>query len=230
VGVTPRSRPSGLAPKKLRVSTPLRELRVADPPKFVLSPGVGSPLACFFGERREFPLPHIGVQLMTLSLFANPYDITASGFYFSSAADFEAKFESHLPVEEYEIEFIDGDEAESEIFNAMKVSQANLVRYFEVIEELESDELRSAALCYLLGNGIASNIDDAMEQSSDVSLFEGTVEDYAWEYLEDCVFTKDTPEIFKNYFDVKSFARDLELGGDVTTFDWCGRKFVASGV
>jgi hypothetical protein len=69
-----------------------------------------------------------------------------------------------------------------------------------------------------------------MEQSGDVSLFEGTVEDYAWGYLEDCVFTQSTPEIFKNYFDVKSFARDLELGGDVTTFDWCGRQFVASGV
>jgi hypothetical protein len=47
---------------------------------------------------------------------------------------------------------------------------------------------------------IAHELVAAVEQSSDVSLFLGTAEDYAWEYLEDCVFTKDTPKIFKNYF------------------------------
>jgi hypothetical protein len=112
----------------------------------------------------------------------------------------------------------------------MKVSQATISKYFDTIDNLGSDENRAAAVCYLLENGIASDIDDAVEPSSDVSLFEGTVEDYAWEYLEDCVFTKSTPEIFRNYFDVKSFARDLELGDDVATFTWCGRRFVASGV
>jgi antirestriction protein len=44
------------------------------------------------------------------------------------------------------------------------------------------------------------------------------VEDYAYDLIQDCgYFTKDTPEVLKNYFDYKAFARDMELGGDIWT-------------
>lgn len=166
---------------------------------------------------------------MTIRIFANPYDITAHGFYFSNMADFESLYSSQLPVEEYEIEFIDGSDAELALFSAMKVSQANLEGYFELLDDLGDDDHTQAAVCYILENHLTDDPTDAVREASDLSLFEGSVEDYAWNYLEDCVFTKSTPSIFRNYFDVPSFARDLELGGDVTTFDWCGRHFVVSG-
>jgi len=35
-----------------------------------------------------------------IKLYANPYDITAHGWYFSTAEDFEKKFKKHLPVED----------------------------------------------------------------------------------------------------------------------------------
>lgn len=166
---------------------------------------------------------------MTVRLFANPYDISAQGFYFSSPEDFESQYEGHLPTEEYEIDFIDGTAAELALFNAMKVTQAALDEYFELISELDDDDMAQVSVCYLLENGIATDAADAVKRSSDLTIFEGTLKDYAWEYLEDCVFTKETPDIFRNYFDVEAFARDIELGGDVTTFEWCGRHFVVSG-
>lgn len=166
---------------------------------------------------------------MTVRLFANPYDISAQGFYFSSAEDFEFQYENHLPTEEYEIDFIDGTAAELALFNAMKVSQVSLDEYFELISDLDDDDTAQVGVCYLLENGIASDAADAVSRASDLTIFEGSLKDYAWEHLEDCVFTKETPKIFRDYFDVDAFARDLEIGGDVTTFDWCGCHFVVSG-
>lgn len=37
--------------------------------------------------------------------------------------------------------------------------------------------------------------------------------DIAYELVEECYFTKDTPEIFTRYFDYESFARDLGFDG-----------------
>jgi hypothetical protein len=181
------------------------------------------------GDRRGSSLPRIEVLAVTVRLFANPYDITAKGFYFSSIEDFTSQYEDHLPTEEYEIDFIDGTHAELALFNAMKVSQASLDEYFEIISDLDDDDMAQVGICYLLENGIASDTADAVSRASDLTIFEGSLKDYAWEYLDECVFTKETPNIFRNYFDVDAFARDLDVGGDVATFDWCGRHFVVSG-
>jgi antirestriction protein len=37
--------------------------------------------------------------------------------------------------------------------------------------------------------------------------------DVAYELVENCYFTKDTPDIFTRYFDYKAFARDLSFDG-----------------
>ncbi len=54
-------------------------------------------------------------------LHATPYNIDAAGFYFDSLEDYQTKTENHLDrfgnlVEEFEIQFIDGDD--SELFDA----------------------------------------------------------------------------------------------------------------
>lgn len=63
-------------------------------------------------------------------LFAQPYDISAEGFYFTSAEQYIAKAANNrnslgLPVEEYEMQFIDGDELDAELFKAVGVDQSN---------------------------------------------------------------------------------------------------------
>ena len=71
---------------------------------------------------------------MTTLLFAQPYDICANGFYFSSEKDYEAKANNLLnqygqPVEEFEIQFIDGKNIDAKLFNALGITRA-IFHYF----------------------------------------------------------------------------------------------------
>lgn len=60
------------------------------------------------------------IQLRTdnmTTLHATPYNIDALGFYFDNAIDYESKAATHVDrygnlVEEFEIQFIDGDDAQ----------------------------------------------------------------------------------------------------------------------
>lgn len=45
------------------------------------------------------------------------------------------------------------------------------------------------------------------------------LEDVAYDLVNDCYFTKDTPDIFERYFDYSAFARDLGYDGYVET-EW----------
>ena len=80
---------------------------------------------------------------MTNIYHATPYDISATGFYFSTYDEYAEKAASHRneygdPVEEYEIQFIDGDN--SRLFKAVGVNQANLQTWFDKFEDLDGDD------------------------------------------------------------------------------------------
>lgn len=56
--------------------------------------------------------------------YAQPYDITASGFYFENIDDYQAKVvkcigDGGQPVEEFEIQFIDVESIDAELFDKM---------------------------------------------------------------------------------------------------------------
>jgi len=84
-------------------------------------------------------------------LFANPYDTSVSGFYFSSYEEYEAKSSKLVndcgyPVEEFEIEFIDGDLYQ--LFSACDITQCNLQQWFDDIENLsEADQVELFYRC-----------------------------------------------------------------------------------
>ena len=72
-------------------------------------------------------------------LHAQPYDITAKGFYFESLEEYADKAGSNRndygdPVEEYEIQFIDGDHIDCDLAKAWGINQANIGPYFEACE------------------------------------------------------------------------------------------------
>lgn len=140
------------------------------------------------------------------TLYANPYDITATGFYFDSLEDFETKYAKHQPVEEYEIDYIDGDN--HELFKAVSVGQAELDKWFE-LEGMDDDE--QMKLAYLMEMGGYSDIDDAMSAMDDLYIFEGSPLDWAYDYIESTGMLADVPDSIANYFDYESFARDQYL-------------------
>ena len=79
---------------------------------------------------------------MTNIYHATSYDISASGFYFKTYDEYLDQSVKHRndygdPVEEYEIQFIDGDNYR--LFGSLGINQANLDKWFSDFEELETD-------------------------------------------------------------------------------------------
>lgn len=157
------------------------------------------------------------------TLYANPYDISASGWYFHDAEDFDRKFKKHLPVEEYEIEWIDGPEEDRQLFEALDVNQANLAQYFELIDELNDHD--KAALYYLLrhrGMGPGEDLDDLLQMVEDeVRVMEGDSKDYLYNLMDDLGGPGATfsPETIQMYFDYERFGRDLAFDLDADDED-----------
>jgi hypothetical protein len=102
-------------------------------------------------------------QAMTHIYHATPYDISATGFYFTSLEDYQAKAATHRneygqPVEEYMIQYIDGDAAP--LFNALEVTQATLELWFAQFEELDGeDAVKAIYLADDRGDAMAEIID-----------------------------------------------------------------------
>ena len=166
------------------------------------------------------------------TLFAHPYNMDACGFYFRSAEEFEEKVEALRDrfgnrVEEFEIQFIDGDDGA--LFDACGINQSNLSTWFDDIEN--KDEHEKVALYFLTGV-LGYALDDAMDKIDEVMLFHGDAQEAAEELFDDC-YAHAIPDNLRCYFDMEKFARDLEIGGDFAEFDYDGTTYTctnASGI
>lgn len=163
----------------------------------------------------------------TTTLFAQPYSMDAVGFYFHSFEEYETKSENLQdrfgnPVEEFEIQFIDGDDAE--LFEACGINQSNLSTWFDDIEDM--DEHEKIALYFLTGT-LGYNLDQAMDKIEDVIIFEGDAKEAAEELFDEC-YAHTIPENLRWYFDMDKFARDLEIGGDFNEFSYSGTVYTCT--
>lgn len=167
------------------------------------------------------------------TLYANPYNLGAAGFYFTDAVDFmgkAAKLRDRFgdPVEKFELEYIDGDHGE--LFRACDIGQANL-ELWEEIEEL--DDWQKPALFYCL-DIIGMTTGEAMKKSvgcyafEDYTVNQGTAKDYADEYIDSAGMLDQMPENLRYYFNMDAFARDLVLNGDIYEFEYNGASFTGS--
>ncbi len=82
---------------------------------------------------------------MTITLYAQPYDISADGFYFKTAEEYYNSVKTLRnrygePVEEFEMQFIDGEAIDCELARAISLNQASFARFFEMAEEWEDHE------------------------------------------------------------------------------------------
>jgi hypothetical protein len=146
-----------------------------------------------------------------VELHAQPYG-DGPGFYFDSYEDYEKKYDENFKkyhLEEYELQFIDGDTADMKMFAAMEVNQATIQRYFEVIDEL--DDTQKIAVWFLLDRRLTDDVDEAIRKSEDVMLREGTAEDYVHELLEEKIIGED---VMARYFDYDAFGRDISMDFD----------------
>lgn len=144
------------------------------------------------------------------TICAVPFDTSASAFYFSSITEYDEKYIKRLPVEEYELQFIDGDNPK--LFNESEISQANLHLWFQTLDNIEDDSDASVSIRYLLTIGYT--LSDAIERKDEVAVFHGTSRDYAEEIFSD----SEIPVYLSNYIDYDAIARDLDLSGEICEF------------
>ena len=153
------------------------------------------------------------------TLHATPYNLDAAGFYFESLEDYQTKSEKHLDrfgslVEEFEIQFIDGDDAE--LFVACGINQVNLDTWFNGIEFLQDYE--KVSLYYLVGMA-GYSLEQALERLDEPSISEAVLLDAATELFDEC-WLPSVPDNIKYYIDYDKFSTDCKAGGDMCEFEY----------
>jgi len=91
----------------------------------------------------------------------------------------------------------------------------------KMAEELENlNENEQMAVKFLLNNGLVSDFDEAIEKYDDVRIYENqTMEDIAYDYVNDCYNLDELAPIIANNIDYVSIARDMEIDGNFYQID-----------
>ncbi|MBL4877081.1 MAG: antirestriction protein ArdA [Cohaesibacteraceae bacterium] len=146
-------------------------------------------------------------------LFAQPYDTSATGFYFESREQFDeliTKVRNHFgdPVEEFEIQFIDGDDLDCSLAHAWGINQSNIGKFFDVVNDWDERQ----KLHYIIAVGECSYDHDTVAddpENIDIVIYRlRSLRELAQEFVDDGLFG-EVPKSIENYIDYDRIARDL---------------------
>ncbi|MBK8227477.1 MAG: antirestriction protein ArdA [Flavobacteriales bacterium] len=161
-------------------------------------------------------------------LYAQPYNIDATGFYFDSLESYRQQSASlrdsyGQPVEEFEIQFIDGEDADMELFNALGIHQGDIGAFFEAIEGWDDDEKTRVAIA--VGEcGYDFDLDKDRPEDIDMDIYElDSLTELAEEFVENGLFGT-IPDNIRNYLDMEAIACDLGVDYHETVI--AGRRLV----
>ena len=158
---------------------------------------------------------------MSTTLYAQPYDLAASGFYFESAEDYAAKAKAlqndhGQPVEEFEIQFIDGERIDAELAKATGLHQGDIVAFFEKTEGWSEHDKQTIIIA--VGEcGYAFDWGRSDPADFDVEIYAAqSLRELAEQFVEEGLFG-DVPERLQFYLDYDAIARDLGMDYAETT-------------
>ncbi|MEL6467788.1 MAG: antirestriction protein ArdA [Pseudomonadota bacterium] len=164
---------------------------------------------------------------MTL-LHAQPYDITATGFYFEDEEAFHAKMKDARnncgdPVEEFEIQFIDGEAIDAALCEAIGLHQGNVGKVLELIDTLhEYDKQCLIIACGECRHSFDPCTDDVADY--DIDIYEMDSMRELAEYFVDEGLFGEVPEHLANYIDYDAIARDLAV--DYSETEIAGQRLI----
>lgn len=152
---------------------------------------------------------------MTIQLYAQPYDLDANGFYFSSVDEYRAKAGKLLnrygsPVEEFEIQFIEGDDIDVQFAKACELYQSTIEAFFDCAESWgDDDKTRYIIAVGECGYDIA--LDDSAPDLPEIDIYEeDSLKDLAMQFVDEGLFG-EVPQSFVHYIDYDAIARDLAV-------------------
>ena len=150
---------------------------------------------------------------MTTTLYAQPYDISAEGFYFTSAEEFTTQAANLKnsygdAVEEFEIQFIDGDDIDCELAKAFELHQGTIASFYNALEEWDAQE-KTIFIIAVGECGYSFDPKTTHPNDFDVELYElDSLKELAEQFVEEGLYG-DIPDSLQFYIDTDAMARDL---------------------
>ena len=161
-------------------------------------------------------------------LFAQPYDVSAQGFYFQSLEEYRSKSgklrnDAGQPVEEFEIQIIDGDDIDAQLFEALRVHQGNVGAFLDACNDWDDHQKRKVIIA--VGEcGYSFDLGSGDPDDLDVDLYEmRSLRDLAEHFVDEGLFG-DIPERLQYYLDYDAIARDL--GADYSEIRIAGKNLI----
>lgn len=160
-------------------------------------------------------------------LHAQPYDISATGFYFETAEKYDSKVQALRndngdPVEEFEIQFIDGEDIDCDLANAVGLNQANFGRFFDCVDIWDEGQKQQI----IIAVGECGYVFDAntAPDNFDMEIYEiDTMRELAEQFVDEGLFG-EVPESFQFYIDYDAIARDLAV--DYSEIEIAGKRLI----
>ncbi len=152
---------------------------------------------------------------MTLTLHAQPYDMDATGFYFTSYEDYTAKADKAVNtygqhVDEFEIQFIEGDLLDCLFAEACGLYQSNIKAFFECADAWdEGDKTRFIIAVGECGYEVA--LEGTVPDLPEIDIYhEDSMKNLAIQFVDEGLFG-EVPSSFAHYIDYDAIARDLAV-------------------
>lgn len=148
-------------------------------------------------------------------LYANPYDISAVGFFFEDAEEYEQKCAVcrnafGFEVEEFEIDFIHGEDIDFDLFKALDVHQGNFESYLDACDEWH-DEAKRRVIIAVGECGTPFDLATDDPESLEIDIYEmESLRDLADFFLDEGLFG-EIPIAIRHYIDLSRVARDLSV-------------------
>ena len=161
-------------------------------------------------------------------LYAQPYDISATGFYFDTAEEYAQKAAKNKndygqTVEEYELQFIDGESIDAKLFEALSVNQCNFPEFLEACDTWDEGQKQKVILA--VGEcGCSFDLKSGGPDDFEVDIYElDSLRELAEQFADEGLFG-EIPKHLQNYIDYDAMARDLGMDYSEATID--GKRLI----
>lgn len=148
------------------------------------------------------------------TFYPQAYDVSASGFYFESNEELKelsakARNKNGFPVEEFEIQFVDGKRIDAALAEAVGVHQGDLAHFFE--REVRWSEYQKQAAIIAKECGYHLDLDGCDPDRFVNVIYElDSLREVAVLFVDEGLIG-DIPEHLAGYIDYDAVARDLAV-------------------
>jgi hypothetical protein len=150
-----------------------------------------------------------------ITLFAQPYDVAATGFYFHGFEEYQTKASTLRndygeEVEEFVIPFIVGDGLDCDLFKALEVHQGELEAYFTACESW--DDYQKIIVIIAVGEcNYSFDLENDSSDDFDIELYElDSIQELAEQFIEDGLYGV-IPNAIRFYLDIDAITRELSM-------------------